>query len=71
MSIPYVIIVILITSSIHVLLVFVTVVLAAFILVYLFCLSNALHSSIVQNIKSLAASGVRCPVSRVRSRARV
>ena len=35
------------------------------------CLSNALHSSTGQNIKSHAVSGLRYPVSGVRSPARV
>jgi len=30
-----------------------------------FCLSNAMHSSIGQNIKSLDVSDVRCPMSNV------
>ena len=33
---------------------------------HLYCLSNALHSSIGQNIKSHTVSVVRCPVSVIR-----
>ena len=36
-----------------------------------YCLSNALHSSIGQNIKSHTMSGLRYPLSGVRSPARV
>ena len=35
--------------------------------ILIYCLSNALHSSIGQNIKSLAVSDIRSPVSVLRS----
>jgi len=38
---------------------------------YCYCLSNAQHSSIGQNIKSHTVSGLRYPLSGLRSPARV